>query len=875
MAGIALALAPLDHSGATPRSVAAATPTTPATATATPTAATTPAPCSNGTVVANPSANTGLVADCTALLEAKAALIGEGTATLNWSESLAIASWDGVSLTESGTSRVRSVHVSNKGLAGTLPAALGRLDRLDNLNLSHNSLTGPIPEELGNLTRLGILHLSGNRLSGEIPDLSGATGLQVLVIRRNRLSGEIPAWLGGMTHLRRLILIGNQLKGNVPPELGKLTGLDELRLSGNTGVNDGGGTGLTGCIPPPLKNVKNNDIASLGLPDCACWNGTVVASPSASLGLVADCAALLEAKAALIGEGAATLNWSESLAIASWEGVSLTESGASRVRSVHVSNKSLAGTLPAALGRLDRLDNLNLSHNQLDGTIPAELGNLTRLGILHLSGNRLSGEIPDLSGATGLQVLVIRRNRLSGEIPAWLGGMTHLRRLILIGNQLKGNVPPELGKLTGLDELRLSGNTGVNDGGGTGLTGCIPPPLKNVKNNDIASLGLPDCACWNGTVVASPSASLGLVADCAALLEAKAALIGEGAATLNWSESLAIASWEGVSLTESGASRVRSVHVSNKSLAGTLPAALGRLDRLDNLNLSHNQLDGTIPAELGNLTRLGILHLSGNQLTGEIPDLRGAAGLQVLVVRRNRLSGEIPAWLGEMTRLRRLILIGNQLKGDVPPELGKLTGLDDLMLSGNTGVNDGGGAGLTGCIPPPLKNVKNNDIASLSLPDCACWNGTVVANPSGKLGLVADCATLLQVKTALIGEGTATLNWSESLAIASWESVGFEDGRVSSISLSGKRLAGSIPAALGRLDGLKYLNLARNSLTGPIPADLDDPPLKFLYLSDNSGLTGCIPSALQDDVATNDLDDLNLPDCVAPEGAAATPAPSG
>ena len=102
--------------------------------------------CANGTAVASPNANRGLVHDCEALLAAKDTL--RGTASLNWSASTAITGWAGV--TVSGTpKRVTQVRLSNKGLSGTLPAALGELSALTALDLSRNSLTGSIPAELG------------------------------------------------------------------------------------------------------------------------------------------------------------------------------------------------------------------------------------------------------------------------------------------------------------------------------------------------------------------------------------------------------------------------------------------------------------------------------------------------------------------------------------------------------------------------------------------------------------------------------------------------------------------------------------------------------------------------------------------------------
>ncbi len=121
--------------------------------------------CSTGAVT-DTSANPGLARDCEVLLVVMDTL--RGTGTLNWDVSLAMATWDGVTIAGS-PSRVTRLELANEGLDGSIPEYLGRLLGLTHLDLSRNSLTGAIPAELGGLSNLEALRLSGNSLTGCIP----------------------------------------------------------------------------------------------------------------------------------------------------------------------------------------------------------------------------------------------------------------------------------------------------------------------------------------------------------------------------------------------------------------------------------------------------------------------------------------------------------------------------------------------------------------------------------------------------------------------------------------------------------------------------------------------------------------------------------
>ena len=137
-----------------------------------------------------------------------------------------------------------------------------------------------------------------------------------------------------------------------------------------------------------------------------------------------------------------------------------------------------------------------------------------------------------------------------------------------------------------------------------------------------------------------------------------------------------------------------------------------------------------------------------------------------------------------------------------------------------------------------------------------------------------DCWAMLEGQRLL--EGRGNLRWGLNRPIDQWEGVttgraDYRGGsasrnieasgtRVTRIDLAGADLSGSIPAWLGELRGLTRLDLSDNALTGSIPLELTNlENLEVLRLSGNS-LTGCIPRSLWD-AATNDLADLNLPDC--------------
>ncbi len=125
---------------------------------------------------------------------------------------------------------------------------------------------------------------------------------------------------------------------------------------------------------------------------------------------------------------------------------------------LRLNSNNLSGTIPSALGKLTKLQQLFLQKNSLHGTIPADIGNLLYLEYFYLNENQLTGSIPSsLSGLTRLVYFVVNDNQLSGSIPPIFSGMTALSDVFLQNNRFSGVLPPMTGVTLNVSNNSFSG----------------------------------------------------------------------------------------------------------------------------------------------------------------------------------------------------------------------------------------------------------------------------------------------------------------------------------------------------------------------------------------------------------------------------------
>ena len=393
----------------------------------------------------------------------------------------------------------------------------------------------------------------------------------------------------------------------------------------------------------------------------------------------------------------------------------------------------------------------------------------SRVTAISLNRRQLKGPIPmEIGQLSELVILQISGGAFAGlnsEIPPELGNLTNLQVLNLDRNQLSGSIPPELGNLTNLKHLFLGENQ---------LGGSIPPELGNLTNLQNLSLG-------ENQLGGSIPPELGKLRQ------------------LAW------------------------LHLEDNNLTGPIPAELGDLSNLHSLRLWRNEFTGSIPAELGSLRNLRDLSANNNRLQGPIPEeLSGLESLETLKLTENQLSGEIPAALGSLANLRHINLAKNNLSGEIPPELGQAQALREVHLGFNQ---------LTGPIPQTIGVLTH-------LTNITLWHNQLSGALPRELGRLSNLQNLFLSANELEGSLPAELGNLPNLR---------------TIWAHENRFAGPIPPELGNLRSLEQLLLRDNRLTGTVPAELIElPNLRFLDVSWNR-LSGPLPWAFRDIMATEEV----------------------
>ncbi|XP_057487323.1 probable LRR receptor-like serine/threonine-protein kinase At3g47570 isoform X1 [Actinidia eriantha] len=683
-----------------------------------------------------------------------------------------------------------------------------RHHRVAALVLSHMGLTGTIPPHIGNLSFLVQLDIYNNSFHGYLPqEMARLRRLKLIDVGDNNFGGPIPPWLGEISQLKILQFGNNSFTGSVPQEVGGLHNLRSLDMDSNK---------LTGFIPITIFNIStlqfidfSNNSLSGSLPVDICYRLSKLESLYLYLNEF---------------DGLIPSRWYKcsqlqrlSLSYNKFRGPLPSELGnLTMLRTLYLGGNNLEGEIPHEIGNLNRLEFLALEEAGLSGRIPASIFNISSLKLLGLVKNKFVGSLPrDMClHLLALEVLVLEGNELGGSISSHIGNCTSLNRIMISDNKLTGVIPDEIGELPKIEFLSLNSNH---------FSGSIPTTLFNSSTIQIISI-------------------------------VNSRLTGN------------LPSGQYLSLPN-----LKRLHLGNNTLTGPIPSIITNASQLTTLDLANNKLSGSIPNSIAGLTLIKYLNLGSNLFSYEssslelefITSLTNCIYLTELLIFDNPLNGTLPISIGNLSGSLESFSVGNsRIMGNMPHEIGNLSNLISLVLSGNS---------LTGFIPESLKRLQKLQLLGLetnilqgSIPNDLCllqMLGTLRLGENELFGQVPAClGNISSLRNLYLQSNRLNFTlpvslWSlKDLLTLNLSSNAFtgnlppEIGNLKvaiTIDLSMNQLFGQIPTTMEGLHNLLYLSLAQNRFEGHIPESFGSLlSLQYINLSYNN-LSGAIPKSLE------------------------------
>ncbi|XP_058217142.1 receptor-like protein 6 [Rhododendron vialii] len=669
---------------------------------------------------------------------------------------------------------------------------LMNLTRLENLKLTGVNISSGLPNSLMNLSSLATLDLAGTGVDGKLLDSTGYLGfLNYMDLSYNKLSGPLPESLGNLTRITHLDLSGNALNGQVPSTLSNLEQLTELSIAANN---------LDGTIPNFFSKLTKLEYLRLNDNN---FNGPFPFS-------VANLTQLVD---------------------------------------LDISSNPLTGPIPNYnISGLRNLQSFDLFNCSLNGTLPSWLFTIPSLQLLSLGYNQLTGQIHEFlsDSISGLVSINLSNNKLHGPIPLSISGLVNLRFLYLSSNNLSGVM--ELQKSSNLEKLDLSENniSAVSIGSGSNANATLP---------NLFSVYLSSCNITEFPEFLKSAENLG------SLDLSNNKIHGEFPEFFKIAENL------------------QSLDLSNNQIHGEIPKWVGGTS-LVFLDLSYNYLQGPFRVPASSLSTFLISH---NKLTGEIPSssICNSSALMYLVLSNNNLSGVIPHCLGNVSNLLVLDLRSNGFHGAIPTTFANGSRLRSLSLNANH---------LRGPVPRSFANCKrmevldlgNNDLYGAfpdwleSLPELQVlvlksnrFHGPIgtsrIESPFPKLRIFDishnNFIGLLPERYFLNFKAIMNVDKSKMPLRYMGDSIGHHYSVelvlkgvsteltyiltvFTTIDFSYNNFKGEIPNGIGKLQGLRLLNLSWNGLSGHLPSLLGNiTMLESLDLSSNQ-FTGEIPGEL-------------------------------
>ncbi|XP_028805405.1 receptor-like protein EIX2 [Neltuma alba] len=567
-----------------------------------------------------------------------------------------------------------------------------------------------------------------------------------------------------------------------------------------------------------------------------------------------DKQALLKLKAGFIDDYGILSSWKHEVDCCEWNGVSCNPL-TGHVTELHVpSNYSrcLRGKIDSSLCDLQHLTHLNLSFNDfggnqirkcigslnqlrelifrdanLSGIIPHELRNLSNLQILDFGKNYglISTDLEWISNVSSLRHLDLSQANLSKTI-GWESSLSRkapqLRELILSGADLVGTIGHQLGNLSNLETLDLSGNDLImND-----LKWISQLPF--LRHLDLSCINLSQAIDWQSSLSKVSSLfELDLTA-CALPQVNPKSLVHNNFSTPLTSLSLS-ANYLDASIlywVTNISKTLVEIDLSSNSFQYIPAGSFSNMKSLKILYLSSTSLQHVASSAFTNTTSLEHLDLSKNNLTNDIGEaISHLCPLRDLLLSFNNLSGPLRDWVPQLHcaqhSIEELDLSDNSFSSGPFPDVSKFLSLVSLNLRHTC---------LNGPIPQSLGHLHHLSDLDISH-----------NNLSGPFPKLHELSSFFK--------WVPPFQLDEFYARSCNFSVGFpmwlkHQRELWALDISNGSISDSIPEWIWLFPYLLFLDISHNQIYGELPKSLPKSGIVWDFSFNN--LSGAIPQFSQE-----------------------------
>src|SRR5690606_30033101 len=305
-------------------------------------------------------------------------------------------------------------------------------------------------------------------------------------------------------------------------------------------------------------------------------------------------------------------------------------------------SKSASDTIQLATGSYsekEALEDLGVHNNPYRVKFNEE-GRVTELDLgNHPAAFRIMQDtlhFPTIQVLTSLKRLNAERTYLSRFPEVFGAKYKDLEYLFLDGNEISF-VPENIGKLTKLKQLHMSGSMGKEEL-------ALPESFGNLKNLEMLHLE-------NSNLRVVP-------ANIGHLSKLKELKLSSNRIDALPESIVKLKQWEKI--------RVFTYR--------SLPESVSSLTRLKELRFITSDKNARLPQQFGNLKSLQLLHLDGNYQSLP-PSFSGLTDLEDLNIVQ---LGQLPEGIGKLKKLKNIYLVGSFTK--VPESLSELTLVENLVL---------------------------------------------------------------------------------------------------------------------------------------------------------------------------------------------------